>query len=554
MVRAILALLLGLSLLAPQLMGVLRIGAAPPGGGDNTAAVLSGSDITYLGACLVPDPGSFSAGLAQSNITVRNIAGTDYLYSYGYDGSVQEYTPCADADLSTTAPITHAGTTTKTFADIFGSTICTHAGGPGVAPDTCGLANAVFPVGLSWIDAQTKMYATRYVGYETTNTDYDLGVWRGTINRSNGTGAGEGMWALAYRPNHNVPDDPINDALVNVGNRWVNGVVQIPSWFQAYTSGRDIAIGMGSPGISTVNQGPVNYGIALYAVNSTTLGATTNLGVMGGANMTKLAAYPAGLSGNVRMSHGGISAYQVINWSHEETKIDGPGASNDKVVWTDNTGAGSWIDGTNHQAFVIPYIFTAGTLDTTISSSSAANVLTVASIGDALIGDTIMFQTDWTACNATDYPYARGFISGIAGSVITLDPTTEACADDASGLVPVTNRPLGGGWLHEGSQYLGGGSWSSRAYTVLLIFDPLQLKAVATGARSPSNVNPVAIYQMPLAGTPQPFNMQNNNHTGAGVSSTYSPTTKRLYIYGRFLWQRAVNDAPGLIHVFSIGA
>jgi hypothetical protein len=308
-------------------------------------------------------------------------------------------------------------------------------------------------------------------------------------------------------------------------------------------------VGWGNPGVSIVSQGPVAMGLTLFAVDPVALGNTTNRGVLGGANRTKIASYPFGMAGNPRMSHGGIIAYQVWDWAHQGTKID---TSSDKVVWSDWGGGGDWIDGTNRQGVVQPYTLSAGTMDSTISSTTAYNVFTVASIGDALVGDTIFFQTDWTACNATDYPYVTAFITNITSTTITTD--SPACADHSSGSMPGTNRPLVTGWAHEGSQYNGGGSWATRNYAVLMIYDPADLKLVAQGLKSPSTVNPAHIYQLPLAGLTQPYNAQSHGHNGSNMAAAYSPVTKRLYIWAHGLYERAQNDVPALVHVFQVGA
>ena len=163
------------------------------------------------------------------------------------------------------------------------------------------------------------------------------------------------------------------------------------------------------------------------------------------------------------MSHGGVTNYQVVDWDHENTKVD---PSTDKMVWTDVSNGCSWINESFAQGVIQPYIISAGTLNTTITATSAVNVFTVASIGDAVVNDLIMFQTDWTTCNGRDYPYAKADITGISGNIITTD--APQCADNSTGAVPGTNRPLVGGWAHEGNQYLGGGPQSTRSYAVLV--------------------------------------------------------------------------------------
>ena len=256
----VLALLLGLALIVPQSVG--RIGNSVPkasgggGGGDNLANTLTSANFTYLGAFYPPDDG-------PGNVTVRNIAGTDYLYSTDFSaGTLREFTPVADVNLETSPPF-NTGTLTTTFGDTYGTNLVMMTGCNGLpAPPVVGLTY-LRPNTIFWNEPESKMYWTNVCVYEPAPNDFDTGVGRGTIDRSGGTGTSEGMWALAYRPSHTGA--PINDALVDAGNRWINAIVPIPTWFQTYVNGNTLAAGCGNPSLSIATTGPIAQGLTLFS-------------------------------------------------------------------------------------------------------------------------------------------------------------------------------------------------------------------------------------------------------------------------------------------------
>lgn len=473
----------------------LRVRSRAPasGGGSATRALLTSSDITYLGAFQVPMSGVTGDRIYARGLTHRYVGGQLRLFTRYLNGGIIEFLPAA--------PKTTYNFNVATTVRNWGS--APWAGklpGPAFAGDP-----GPSVAGLHWDEGDQRLYWNMIHGYTASGSTHATFGYA-TLNDATGTATANGVWFMPDPPNYKP----------------FKGMCAIPAIYHARLGGKRIALGFGGYE-SIVTTGAASLGPTLAPIALTTLPAE-------GATLDPSAF-------QVLVNHPVNTTPYTSPWKGKRNPnyiqaYDGwhPQGGVGYWTWSDEVKqSGVWIDTGTKQGFLVICRQATGNESAAIASFSVIAGLQYAvtlsePLANVRVGDILHVPNGTEGAYYANAPGRVDTITSSTQLTITVQPTA---ADP--------NATLGPGTLYRRTAYITSTLWSTEGRLAGFLYDS---EVLISGGYSTDLVPYAEEFALPSA-LPDRIGSWANDGTGfvseAGLphGATFDPTDNKLYVLFR---------------------